>query len=520
MLNLRPYQRECLDSITSQFENGVRRQLVSLPTGSGKTVVFAHLIKELGQRALVIAHTNELLGQAKEKIKMIAPELGVGIINAENKEFDAPVVISSIQSARHPKNLVELQNRQFGLLIYDECHHAAAETPRAVLNSLGFGTGTNRLLCGFSATPFREDGNGLAEVFDAIVYERTIKDMIAEGYLCQPQGIKIKTDIDLSKVQMGNGDFQVESLSQVVDVPEIRHLVVEAYLKEGQSRKAICFGVTIQHAHNLAELFNHYGIAAEAIHGGMVKHERESAIRRYRSGQTQVLCNCQVLTEGFDAPETSCVLIARPTQSRALYQQMAGRGLRLFPNKRDCVIIDFSTKHHSLCSTATLFEDAEDAQSQEKEEKQRQREIIASLPPNLNQKLKAAIVSFDPLGEAFTWKLNENKIYVLRGTSSRIGIVPTMDDRYRVILATEKGPHKTIADGLTFEYAFSSAEDYARSDRKQFTLSDRNADWRNLPASEKQIGLIRSSGYRAGIENLTRGQASDLITSGALRRAG
>lgn len=519
MLKLRPYQEQCVQSILDNYQKGFNRQLVSMATGAGKTVCFASLIHATGLRSLVIAHTNELLEQSRDKIKMISPALQVGILNAESKEFNAPVVVASIQSACQPKNLEELKSKNFGLLIYDECHHAAADTSRAVINDLGFGKGTKRLLCGFTATPFRQDSKGLAEVFDVIAYEKSIKDMVSEGYLSQPKGIKVSTDIDLSKVKMGDGDFQADSLAKVMDVPEIRQIVIEAYLKNGDGRQAICFGVTVQNAYNLAMLFKQHGIAAEAIHGGMLKKERESVLAGYRSGEINVLCNCQLLIEGFDAPETSCVIVARPTQSKGLYQQMVGRGLRLWPGKQNCLIFDFCTKHHSLCNSATLLEDDDDEQSEEKEERNRQREIRANLPPNLNQKLKAAIVSFDPLGEAFTWNLNDNQVFVLKGNNVRLGIVPSGDNRYRVICASEKG-NQTIADGLNFEYAFASAEDYAKANRSLFIVNDRQAGWRDLPASEKQIACIRASGYRAGIENLTRGQASDLIASGRLRKTG
>jgi ATP-dependent helicase IRC3 len=184
----------------------------TLPTASGKTVVFASLIKETEGKSLVLAHTNELLKQAREKIQMIAQNLSVGLINADSKEFDFLVIVSSIQSARQPNNLAELQAQNFNLLVYDECHHAASETSRNVLHSLGFGSKTDRLLCGFTATAFRQDGRGLGEVFDKVSYQRTIKEMIADGYLCPPKGVRVSTDIDLSKVKMGNEDFQAESL--------------------------------------------------------------------------------------------------------------------------------------------------------------------------------------------------------------------------------------------------------------------------------------------------------------------
>ena len=164
---------------------GICRQLIHLPTAAGKTVIFAHLTKRLNCRTLVLAPMLELLEQARDKIQMICPELEVGLVNANSKEFDKQIVVSSIQSARQPENLKQLQQQQFKLCIADEAHFFAANSPRIVLESLGFSKGCkDRLLTGFSATPFRNDNKGLGEVFDEVVYKKTIKELIALEYLC------------------------------------------------------------------------------------------------------------------------------------------------------------------------------------------------------------------------------------------------------------------------------------------------------------------------------------------------
>ncbi len=517
MLNLRPYQVECLQAIQDNYVAGERRQLVSLPTGSGKTVIFANLIKRTGARSLVLAHTNELLSQAKDKIKMIAPDLDVGIVNAEHKQFNSPVVVSSLQSARLPKNLNYLKQQKFNLLVADEAHHFAADSPKMVLDELGFSSGSSRLLVGFTATPFRNDEKGLGGIFDVITYQKNTKDLIEAGYLCRPKGIRVATDLDLSKVKISDGDFQATSLSSVMDTPEINQLIVDSYTEKALSRKAICFGVTVQHARNLANLFRSNGIKAKAVYGSMPKTERDKSIDDYRKGKLDVLCNCQLLTEGFDAPETSCIIVGRPTQSKGIYMQIVGRGLRLFPNKRDCLILDFGSKSHNLCSAALLLQDIEKIEAQERQEKKRKKEILSTLPPSLNQKLKSALVEFDPLGESFNWALYDN-VYFLKGIDGvNLRIIPTYNERYKVFLTSNKG-NQLIADGLNFEYAFATGEDFAKQNRKTFTLSDKEAPWRHLPASQKQIEIIKSKKFRSGLDTLTRGQASDLIGSGALKR--
>lgn len=513
MLSLRPYQQECLDSIIQNFNAGNTRQLISLPTGSGKTVVFSHLIQQKNCRALVLAHTIELLQQSCEKIEMVCPGLNVGLVNAHSKEFNNQVVVSSIQSARLPENLTQLQAQDFQLLIYDEAHRAASDSARHVIDSLGFGKGTNKLITGYTATAFRSDHRGLGEVFDVVSYQKKIKEMIDEGYLCRPRGIKIATDIDLSKVKMSGSDFEAESLAAIMDTHELNQLIINSYLKEGEGRQTICFSVTVQHAKNLSSLFREHGVSSEVIHGTMSKDGRDEILKQYKAGKIRVLVNCAVLVEGFDAPQTSCILIAKPTQSRGLFQQMAGRGLRLYPNKKDCLILDICTKNHSLCSTAQLLEDEIPEHVDDKETKDKQKELIEKLPPNLNQKLKSALLHFDPLGESFTWS-QEDGIYILKGVGkTRLSILPTIEDRFRVVLSSEKG-NQIIADNLNFEYAFSCGEDFAKANKSTFVICDREASWRDFPASERQINFIRSkTRCRVGLDRLTRGQASDLIGS-------
>lgn len=518
-IRLRQYQEDCLEAIQEYASKGKMRQLVSLPTGSGKTVVFGHLVQRMQHRALILAHTGELLEQAREKIQMICPGIEVGLVDGQHKEFEYPVVVASVQSSALQHNLERLKQQNFPLLIADEAHHFAADSHRRIINHLGFGVGTDRLLVGFTATAFRNDSLGLAEVFDIIAYERSIRDMVSEGYLCRPNGLRIATDIDLSKVRLEGADFQATSLAAVMDTPELNKLVADAYLQHAQDQQAIVFGVTIQHALNLAEALKQRGIAAKAIHGNMGRDERAQAIAEYRSGVIKAITNCSVLVEGFDAPETSCIIIARPTHSKGLYQQMVGRGLRLWPNKRECLILDLGDRSHGLCDAATLLFDADKPLDSEEQQKQQDKEAIAKLPPKLNQKLKSAIIAFNPLGDSFIWERDSKGYFIKGARTTRLCIFSTAEDRHRVTLF-EGACAMIVADDLTFEYAFASAEEFAKENRGLFVVADRDASWRTLPISEKQSAFIRKHGFRAGVEDLTRGQAAALIGSGALKRTG
>lgn len=516
-IKLRPYQEECLKAIKGRFVQGISRQLVHLPTGAGKTVVFASLIKEMERKTLVLAHTCELLEQAKDKIKMISHYADVGIVNSEQKEFDRNIVVSSIQSAQRPDNLAELKKQGFSLCIYDEAHRAAADNSRKVIAELDFLKSSKNLLVGFSATPFRADSKGLGEVFDDVPFSMTIKDLIDLGFLCRPKGAKIRTDLDLSTVKTEEGDFVTTSLSSVMNTSEMNNLVVDAYAESAPDRKAVCFAVNVAHAKNLADAFKSRGIASESIYGGMPSSERTALLKRFQSGEISVLTNCQVLTEGWDCPEVDCVLVARPTQSKGLYQQMCGRGLRLYPNKKDCLILDFGSATHSLCGMASLLEDDEETEER-KTSKNVVSGFIKNLPANLNKKLKAAITQFDPIGDLFTWT-REGPSYSLKGYGDCVlKVIQAPNDRFDVVLFKGADP-QVITKDISFEYAFASAEDFARSNRSLFTVSDLEADWRKLPISDKQKSFFRSHGYRAGIEDLSRGQASLIIGSGLLGKS-
>jgi superfamily II DNA or RNA helicase len=224
-----------------------------------------NLIQQMNCRTLVIAHTLELIQQSKDKILMISPDLDVGIVNADCKGFSKQIVVCTIQSARHPENLEKLASQNFQLCIYDEAHHCSSDSARHVLDTLGFGKGTKKLLVGFTATPSRNDSRGIGEDFDEIVYSKDTRWMIENEYLCPPKGIKIATDLDLSTVKIDDSDFSQNALAKVMDTPPINDLVVKTYKEKALDRKTICFSVSVEHAHNLKDHFRKEGITSEAI---------------------------------------------------------------------------------------------------------------------------------------------------------------------------------------------------------------------------------------------------------------
>ena len=342
-LKLRPYQQESISAILSARRQGIKRMVVCLPTGAGKTVIFSHLASIAQRRVLVLAHREELLTQAQDKLQRALGQRGsVEIEQADQSaSLSAKIVVASLRSLRSERLKRLISEDNFGLVIYDECHHAVASDNQRILRELGaFDDTFDGTLVGFTATTKRADGLGLDEVFEALVYSRTLQDMIRDQYLVPLRGYRISTATSLEGID-GRGDFPIDELGERVDIQERNGLVARSIQELARDRRTICFCVTVRHAENLAQTLRECGVPAAMIHGEMKSVERSRVLSDFREGTLQVLTNVGVLTEGFDDPEVSCVAMARPTRSEAMYIQCVGRGMRLFEGKKDCIILDF-----------------------------------------------------------------------------------------------------------------------------------------------------------------------------------
>ncbi len=356
---LRAYQREAIDAVIAARRRGVRRMVVCLPTGAGKTVIFSHLARLATRQVLVLAHREELLGQAVDKLaRALEGTRVVGLERGMSRApADAKVLVASLRSL-HPDRIGSvLGGRDLGLIIYDECHHAPAEDNLRVLRTIGaFEADWPGTLLGFTATTARGDGKGLDSVFEEIVYSRTLPDLIDEGYLAPLKGYRIATAADLTRLSPGGSDFAEAELAEAVDIEERNALVARSIQELARDRRTIAFCVTVNHARNLSRALNHIGVPAGIVHGEMQAAERATALHDFRTGRIQVLTNVAVLTEGFDDPGVSCIAMARPTRSEGLYAQCVGRGTRLADGKRDCLILDFvDASALDLCTLPSLF---------------------------------------------------------------------------------------------------------------------------------------------------------------------
>jgi ATP-dependent helicase IRC3 len=357
--NLRPYQRAAIEAVLVARRAGRRRLLVHLPTGAGKTVIFSHLAKLARRQVLVLAHREELLTQAREKLVRALD--GGAVVEIERGALrasaEAKVLVCSIRSLHEERLARVLRGRDVGLIVYDECHHAAAEDNLRVLRQLGvFEPAFDGTLLGFTATTARGDGHGLDEVFEEVVYTRALPELIDDGYLAPLRGFRISTTADLRKLSPAGLDYDEEELAEAIDIEERNALVARSIQELARDRRTIAFCVTVNHARHLAHALNALGVPTGIVHGAMPGPARAQTLRDFRDRRTHVLTNVGVLTEGFDDPGVSCVAMARPTRSEGLYAQCVGRGTRLFPGKSDCLILDFvDLTTLSLCTLPSLF---------------------------------------------------------------------------------------------------------------------------------------------------------------------
>lgn len=364
----RDYQDRCLEAIDGARHVGCRRQLVAMATGLGKTVVISNLPRIGLRRLLVVAHREELLDQAADKLRHWNPGMRVDVDQADRYAplaanlFETPdfyAICASVATIgrKGSSRLTRFPRDYFDAVIPDEAHHAVATSYRTVFDHFGAGEPGGPLLVGFTATPSRGDGGDLSKVFDKIVYSFDLPSAIERGFLVDIRAVAIDTKTELDGVKATREDFVAGELEDAVNTRGRNGLIVKGYLERAVGRKAIVFAAGVQHSKDLAETFLSAGVAAEHIDGTTPRDERKRTLARFRSGETLVLVNVGVLTEGFDEPSCSCVILARPTKSGVLFQQMVGRGTRLFEGKTDLLIIDVEdlSSQHTLCSTAALF---------------------------------------------------------------------------------------------------------------------------------------------------------------------
>lgn len=514
VLALRPYQTEAIDAVLRARERGVNRPLIVLPTGGGKTVIFCHLARILDCRTLIVAHRDELIQQAAAKMRHIDPRADIGIVKAESDQHARHVVVASVQTLQQPRRLVRFAANHFGLVIVDEAHHATAKGYRAILRHLGAFAPGGPLVVGVTATPDRADGVGLKAVFDQIVFERDLLWMIGQKYLVPPRGILVRlADLDLRGVKVSRGDYQDGALGAALEASHAPALVAAAYQRHAAGRTAICYWPTVATAEAGAAAMRAVGLRAEAIDGTTDQEVRRQRLHDLATGAIQVLHNCAVLTEGTDIPTVSCIIIARPTKSRALYTQIVGRGLRLAEGKQDCVVLDVvgATKSNSLITVNTLLGKGigngkpKSAPSEATALREEPQQIAIGIPVDPTQAHGEAVALF---GRSRLRWVQAKRAFVLPVGAGWLMVEsyghPT---QWRLIQREDRTTEPSIVvDRLTLEECRQIGDDVARG-LGYFAESEFA---RRRPATEGQLAALEKwhiSPNRA----VTRGEASDAL---------
>lgn len=351
MIVLRKYQDEAVTAVVETWQQGTKTALIVMPTGCGKTVVFSAVVNESiqkKQRVLILAHRGELLNQATEKLSnMYGIDSAIEKGSKNSLESNASVVVASVQTLCKQGRLDKFDSDYFDVIIVDETHHCMSNSYQRILSHF-----ENANVLGVTATPERGDGQSIMNYFEKVAYEYSMEEAIRDGYLAPVLAKVIPIELNLYHVKTTAGDYNPG------DVSDLLSRYFEAIAKElvrwAKDRKTVVFLPQVSTAQTFCEILKNHGLNAVEINGKT--NNRDEILSDFQDGKYDIICNTMLLTEGWDCPSVDCVVVLRPTKMKGLYQQMVGRGMRLFPNKKNLLLLDFlwKSKKNAACSPASL----------------------------------------------------------------------------------------------------------------------------------------------------------------------
>jgi len=534
MTKLRPYQQEALEAVTTFRNKGISKQLIVLPTGSGKTVIFSHIpkIDPSLTPMLVLAHRSELLHQAKDKIESYNPELVVEIEQAEKVAGKVDVVVASVQTLGRSdsERITKFDQGYFKSIIVDEAHHAAAPTYKKIINYF-----SADFLLGVTATPQRGDSTRLIDVFQEIVYYKTIQDLIEQGWLARLVGYRISTNVDLTNVEVNDGDFVQSQLEDAVNNSHRNKLVVDAYVKLCSSKKTLVFAAGIDHARQLLKEFKNKKISADLIIGDTPDDERSNILQNFKNGSLKVLINVGVLTEGFDEPSVQAIILARPTKSNLLYTQIVGRGTRPYEGKEHCTVVDicdvtkgkkplglptllglppdFNLKGRDLLEVAKEYEALQAISPVRANRCYNMEDIVANfeevdlfmpVPPS-HTVMQYSRLIWSELPES-VYRLNINNKETLTINQDALG-------RWVVLYhTTENNYRQNLGHVPDIRQAFAASDAWVQEHRpSSLSLLDSDAAWRSDSPTPSQIRALKKIGI-VPTPDMTKGFVSQILS--------
>jgi ATP-dependent helicase IRC3 len=533
MIKPYPYQQDMLAAIVDGYKRGLRRVGGVLATGGGKTVVFSSLATmslDAGRPVLVLAHRTELIEQAADKMRQINPGARIGIFKGGVKQWRADVVVASVQTAYRPAALALLKAAGFGLVIIDEVHHGVADTYMKTVRELGAYAEGGPLLLGVTATMDRADGVALGLLIEEVVYKRGMVELIKDGYLVPPRGVRVRiAGLDMSKVRSIAGDLDQHAVAAAMHDALAPAAIARAYLEHAAGRSAIAFLPSVDLSIEQAEAFNAHGIPALHVDGKTPDGERDLALKRHRAGEVKVLCNVGLFTEGTDLPYVSCIILGRPTKSASLYTQMVGRGVRLAPGKKDCVILDVVgvTGKHRLATLANLdgadrVEELDDELSLYEEDwtdevqlAEPEAEPAAEHEPErsdgVDGPLEAELVDLFGSAHAAWLRTAGGTFFLAAGPQHLVYLAQRGDGSCDVKAVTRQAtattPTVLLAERMEIGYAMAWGEDYV--ERTPMWGLGKDAKWRQGKPARGLVNQAR--GLRIDTAGRTRGELSDAV---------
>lgn len=525
---LRPYQAEAVTAVIDYWATPGRDRYtpaVVSPVGSGKSTMLAKVAveaRQLGLRVVMLAHRRELLDQMAATVAAVAPDLpAVGVVQGGRHTPEADIVAASFQTlTASPRRLAELGRRD--VVLVDELHHSSARTYKAVLDDLGVlspDPARPVFACGFTATASRADG-GLGEVWDEVVFERSLSWAIKAGYLVTPRGLTVVLpDMDLSTVTVRAGDYAAGELEHVMQASV--DTTVAAMLTHAAGRASIVFAAGVDHAEALAAALTANGVRAAAVTGAMSSQERAKVYADFTEARLDAMVTVQVLTEGADFPRCDAVVMARPTRSQTLYSQMVGRAVRLYPGKTDALVLDLAgvTRDMSLVTLSDLTTESVTARVSPTSAEDPGQEDPAGKPERKQRIGVADLEHIDLLAVSpANWLTTPKGVRFLDvGNKALVFLWPPHPDAATAVkvgvMHTPPAPGDGwLASGATgtLAEATQAAEDAAGTYGK---LPPRQAPWRSRSTpSQAQVNLAKSLGV-ADADDKTRARLSDDIST-------
>lgn len=534
-MKLRQYQEQALEAIVAAEARGIKRQLVVLPTGAGKTVIFSSIYRYRSNSlpVLVLAHRDELLDQAADKFLMTNSDLKISKEQASNyADLDSDVVVASIATLGRTgsKRLERFDPSHFKVIVVDEAHHAAANSYKNVLSYF-----KPDLVVGVTATPQRGDNVRLDDVFDEVVFYRSMLDLMEQQYLAPLRGYRVQSSTDISSVATRAGDYVESELTKAIDTPERNQLLLKAYNDLCQDRPTLIFASTVDHANSIAETFGRQKIQVGTIFGTTSFRDRSDIFQRFRYRELPVIVNVGVLTEGFDEPCIEAIIFGRPTRSPLLYTQIVGRGTRKSSDneKKNCLIIDVADvtvgkRPVGLPSLLGMPPDY-DLEGEELTEAYAKFKKLEALSPEHAADVRSdadielaykEIDLFKPPKPSqvvlehsqFIWsEICDTEYWISPDSLVRISLIQNALGTWEIAKHHTDFGKETLATEGNITAAFSCADGYIKSNFKDWKLLDSEAPWRSDGPTEKQRKFLKRIGIKV-TSDMTKGDASQIIS--------